>query len=87
MKSTELSTALEILARGHFAQLVRERRPYAEGRRKDRAASFLHCWQVACGLAGQELSLGYRDPLVIELGRAVPTNRLEVGQSDSGHAG
>jgi hypothetical protein len=78
MKSTELSTALEIEARRVFGDLVKERRPWNNARRKDRAAAFLHCWQVAVGVAAWNLKLAAREEMVLALGRCIPGPVLEA---------
>jgi hypothetical protein len=77
MKSTELSTALEIEARRLFGDLVRERQPWRNARRKDRAAAFLHCWQIAVGVAALTMGFEDRDDTVRDLGRSIPGPVLE----------
>lgn len=78
MKSTELSTALEIGARHLFGELVRTRQPWRNARRKDRAAAFHHCWQIAVGQAALDLALPDRDAMVQDLQRQIPGPMLET---------
>jgi hypothetical protein len=85
MKSTELCTALEIEARRLFADLVRERQPWRQSRRKDRAAAFLHCWQIAVGIASGELKLSPSEEFVRDLQRGIPTRVLEAHVGRDSH--
>lgn len=85
MKSTELSTALEIRAREIFGPMIQLRKPWQNAKRKDRAAAFLQCWQTSVYLAAEEFRLDERDQLALELGHCIPGPVLEAHVGRDSH--
>lgn len=80
MKSTELSTALEICARRRYRAMVRAEAPWRAGpTRKERFEAFRKCWQDSVYDAAVELDLWTPVPMdfVADLMRGVPTGLIE----------
>lgn len=77
MLSTELYTALEIMARREYREIVRLNQPWKRPTRKERHAEFHLAWQMAVFAAAADLNLPLRDAYVLDLQRAVPTGLIE----------